>query len=187
MVREPQSGSTGPIADSYDVAFTVLGEGAPQQGRLFAGEYPGAKDEAEAISKMERFRALGVTLFVDLTEAGEYNLRPYRQWLADGTRHVRLPIRDLDVPTPERMHAILEQVDAALAAGETVYVHCFGGIGRTGSVVGCWLVRHGMTGDAALEQIARWRKHTPDGWKRSPETNAQRAFVREWAEMEPGR
>lgn len=34
----------------------------------------------------------------------------------------------------------------ALAAGQTVYVHCYGGIGRTGTVVGCWLVRHGLSG-----------------------------------------
>ena len=42
---------------------------------------------------------------------------------------------------------------------EPVYVHCWGGIGRTGTVVGCWLVRHGMTGDEALAEFAspgRW-------------------------------
>ena len=82
--------------------------------------------------------------------------------------------------TADRMRMILDRIDAALDAGETVYVHCFGGIGRTGSVVGCWLVRHGLSGKAALEQIARWRKGTPDGWKVSPETRAQRAFVRGW-------
>ena len=31
-----------------------------------------------------------------------------------------------------------------------MYLHCWGGVGRTGTVVGCWLVRHGRTGDEAL-------------------------------------
>ena len=53
-------------------------------------------------------------------------------------------------------------VDDALGEGRTVYVHCWGGIGRTGTVVGCWLVRHGLTGRGALDQIADWWLHGPD-------------------------
>ncbi|MFZ5949388.1 MAG: fused DSP-PTPase phosphatase/NAD kinase-like protein [Candidatus Rifleibacteriota bacterium] len=30
-----------------------------------------------------------------------------------------------------------------MAAGKPVYVHCWGGLGRTGVVVGCWSRRHG--------------------------------------------
>ena len=42
--------------------------------------------------------------------------------------------------------------------GKNVYVYCWGGIGRTSTAVGCWLVRHGMTGDEALAEIAeRWQ------------------------------
>ena len=50
------------------------------------------------------------------------------------------------------MASILDAIDAALDGGKTVYVHCWGGVGRTGTVVGCWLVRHGKTGDEALRQ-----------------------------------
>ena len=78
------------------------------------------------------------------------------------------------------MTSILETIDGVLAAGRAVYVHCYGGIGRTGTVVGCFLARHGMAGAEALEQIARWRERTPDGWKRSPETDEQRQMVLNW-------
>jgi protein-tyrosine phosphatase len=61
-----------------------------------------------------------------------------------------------------------------------VYVHCFGGIGRTGTVVGCYLVRHGADAETALAEIARRRQGTPDGYRRSPETNEQRQFVLTW-------
>lgn len=166
-----------PIPDSYWVI----------PGKLLAGEFPGAPTEAGARDKLASLFDAGVTCFLDLTEAGEYNLRPYwptAQALAQArdhsVEHHRLPIRDLSTPSVESMRFILDQVDAALTNGACVYLHCFGGIGRTGTVVGCYLVRHGMTPEAALAEIATRRQGTPDGDKRSPETEPQRAFVRSW-------
>ena len=49
----------------------------------------------------------------------------------------------------EAVATILGAIDVALAQGRTADVHCWGWIGRTGAVVGCWLVRHGLTGDGA--------------------------------------
>jgi hypothetical protein len=53
-------------------------------------------------------------------------------------------------------------------------------VGRTGTMIGCGLVEQGMSGPAAIERIADLRKHTPDSSKRSPETEAQRRYIREW-------
>ncbi|MBA3406233.1 MAG: dual specificity protein phosphatase family protein [Gemmatimonadaceae bacterium] len=38
-------------------------------------------------------------------------------------------------------------------SGHSIYVHCWGGVGRTGTVVGCYIVRHGRTGDDALGEV----------------------------------
>ena len=97
------------------------------------------------------FREAGVTAVVDLT--GE--------------------IPDLGCPSRETMAGILDRIDALLAAGEVVYVHCLAGIGRTGTVVGCYLVRHGMDGAEALETVTRLRGA-------GPETPEQRRLVRDW-------
>ena len=57
----------------------------------------------------------------------------------------------MSVPrSAEAVATILGAIDVALAQGRTVDVHCWGRIGRTGAAVGCWLVRHGLTGDGAL-------------------------------------
>lgn len=159
-----------PLPDSYWVI----------PGRFAAGEYPGDRHEGEARRKLGKFLAGGVNEFVDLTEEGEYGLVPYAPFLPAAARHRRFPIPDMEVPTPEHMSAILDVIDAALAKGGGVYVHCFGGVGRTGTVVGCWLVRWGLPAEQALARLAAWRQGTPDGDRRSPETLEQRRFVRAW-------
>jgi protein tyrosine phosphatase len=60
-------------------------------------------------------------------------------------------------------------------------VHCWGGVGRTGTVVGCWLVRHGLAGGDALARVEALRATTPKANRPSPETDTQRDLVRGWA------
>jgi hypothetical protein len=70
-----------------------------------------------------------------------------------------------------------------LQAGRKIYLHCWGGIGRTGTTVGCYLVRQGKSGAEALEQLAAWWRNVPKSryFPRSPETDAQMDFVLHWA------
>jgi protein-tyrosine phosphatase len=164
-----------PIPDSYWV----------QPRKLLAGEYPGARSRYEARQKLARFLRAGITYFLDLTEEGE--LAPYADLLAEeasaagvAVTRYRAPIPDLGTPTEAQVAAILDRIDAAVAAGDRVYVHCWGGIGRTGTIVGCYLVRHGLTGEQALAEIARLRCRTPDAARPSPETPEQWERVRQW-------
>ena len=158
-----------------------------EPGRLLAGEYPRNADEETSAEKLRAYLDAGVTFFLDLTEEGE--LTPYREALermaGAGAVHCRMPIPDLCVP-PSRAHMaeILDRIDGALAEGHVVYVHCWGGVGRTGTVVGCYLVRRGMTGDEALATVAsRWTTMQKRyRRRRSPETDEQCEWVRRWAE-----
>ena len=164
--------------------------------RLAAGEYPSAKPSRhqEAVEKVTTLLDAGIDHFIDLTEVKE-GLNPYVDLASREASHrgvtigyERWPIPDVDVPyTPGDMTAILDAIDAALDGGKTIYVHCWGGVGRTGTAVGCWLVRHGSTASDALMQVAQgWQgmeKFTPK--RESPETSGQREYVRNWSRAEP--
>jgi protein-tyrosine phosphatase len=78
------------------------------------------------------------------------------------------------------MKAILDHIDRAITYEKMVYVHCWGGIGRTGTVVGCYLVRHGLSGPEALERLQILRRETAKWWRSSPETDEQRAMILSW-------
>jgi protein-tyrosine phosphatase len=114
----------------------------------------------------------GVTLILDLTEEGE--LTPYLEHVPEGVRHVRLPVRDFSTPTREQITEALDLIDAELERGGVVYVHCWAGCGRTGVVVGCWLVRHGAPPQKALARIVETRGPG------CPQTLEQRLAVLDW-------
>ena len=93
----------------------------------------------------------------------------------------RIPIRAVDVPAEVTMQAILDAIDGALSRDQVVYVHCWGGRGRAGTVVGYYLARHGLAlGDQALDRIAFLRRNEGTADKPSPETESQCAMVRGW-------
>lgn len=144
-------------------------------GQLLAGKYPGALDQDEAARKVAAICQAGVTAFVDLTEDGE--LLPYAQLLPPGVRHHRRPIADLSCAPAGQVEATLDLIDAELGRG-CVYVHCWGGCGRTGTIVGCWLIRHGATADDALGLFAE--ASTPIALRPCPEMPEQVLLVRSW-------
>jgi protein tyrosine/serine phosphatase len=155
--------------------------------RFRAGEYPGSILDDDARTKLRWLIDQGTNFILDLTFPGEYDLKPYDQLFLEEARkinksviHKRLPIQDLSTPTQDEMVGILDTIESALSAGENIYLHCFGGKGRTGLVVGCYLARHGMSGEKSLEKIQELRKGLPDAAMPSPETDEQRRMVKEW-------
>ena len=53
-------------------------------------------------------------------------------------------------PSRAETRKILDRIDAALGEGQKVYVHCWGGSGRTGTIVGCWIRRHALAGHESV-------------------------------------
>jgi protein-tyrosine phosphatase len=156
---------------------------------LLAGCYPGDLDETEARDKLAALLDSGIRVFISLQEELEaQRFAAYEPLLGQlaASRKIaiqceRFPIEDCGIPFVGIMNRILDRSDRAVARSLPVYIHCWGGHGRTATVVGCWLMRHGSTGDEALRQIKNLRKHDPYLLSQpSPQTAEQVAFVREW-------
>lgn len=170
-----------PIPESYWV----------EEGRLLAGEYPGHFEVEKSRQRIDALIQAGFNTFIDLTKPNETT--PYLRLLHDEAQlyeaeieYHRFAIGDFGLPTPELMHTILDQIDQSLQAGRKVYLHCWGGIGRTGTTVGCYLVRRGLNGDEALRQLSAWWKEVPKSsiHPHSPETREQADFIRNWGKYE---
>jgi hypothetical protein len=161
-------------------------------GKLLAGQYPGHLEPDRAAERMRALVGCGIRHVINLMEADEVDHigRPFMPYLEEiraaaakqggtvtWTRH---PIRDMDIPDQAAMRAILDEIDKAVNAGVPVYIHCWGGKGRTGTVIGCYLVRHNIVPkEDLLKTIERLRAHIQPH-SQSPETADQRAFVLSW-------
>jgi hypothetical protein len=167
-----------PLPESYWVVAS----------RFLAGEYPGRPDEEITRKRLDALIEEGFDLFIDLTQPEE--VLPYVRTLREEAEsytteisYQRFPIGDFGLPSVEQMNLILDLIDRGLQMGHKIYLHCWGGIGRTGTTVGCYLVRRGMTGEEALAQLSAWWKDVPKSrdHPHSPETAEQRKFILGWA------
>ena len=92
-------------------------------------------------------------------------------------RHRPFPIPDMSVRPHDGYDEIVDAIRESADAG-VVYVHCWGGIGRTSTVVGCLLVDNGLDADAALADITRRRSLTRKAHQPAPQTDPQIDVVR---------
>jgi Polymorphic toxin system, DSP-PTPase phosphatase len=172
--------SDKPIPESYWVV----------PGYFLAGGYPVLRqDEAAVRHCLAAFLEAGFNTFFDLTRAGELpaylpSLQEEAARYGISVDYQRVNFQDRGLPAHEQMAVLLDAIDAALATGRKVYLHCWGGIGRTGMTVGCWLVRHGLTGGQALIRLNELYLTASQSrlFRQSPETDAQVKFILDWVD-----
>jgi atypical dual specificity phosphatase len=91
-----------------------------------------------------------------------------------GISGLHLPIDDYTAPTLEQQQRFVDEVRRERASGGAVGVHCYAGLGRTGTLLATWFVAEGWEPDAAIDEIRRLRPG-------SIESEAQEASVYTWA------
>ena len=158
-----------PIRNSYKV-----------DDRIYAGEYPATANEKLGRRDIDRFIRFGITHFIDLTESGE--LLPYTQWLHKEQTHIRFAIRDCGVPTTEKTAQLIKTITTILKEKENkIYIHCRGGIGRTGTIAACYYATFLKEYHPVIDLLTRQYSHCPkSAYRSSPETLEQKRFIMQY-------
>ena len=152
--------------------------------RLMAGCYPGHGDPKIAVRQLGALLDCGIRCFMSLMEEDVRGpFLPYEPLLEQiaakrgiQTECLRFEIEDHSAPSFEQMGEIERALARSIASGRPVYLHCWGGRGRTGTVAGVYLVRRGLaTTESFTDVIAELRSGATG---ESPETEEQIEFVR---------
>ena len=154
-----------------------------QPGQLLAGEYPGHPSPARARQKVDLLVDAGVRTCVDLTTRAD-RLEPYEAVVAEvgavrrlDIRHLSFPIPDLSVVDDDGYDEVCRAIEDGRRRG-VVYVHCWGGVGRTATVIGCLLAGEGLTCDQIVDRLVALRMGSRKAHRRAPETSAQCDVIR---------
>ncbi|MCF6241039.1 MAG: dual specificity protein phosphatase family protein [Bacteroidales bacterium] len=149
------------------------------ENKLLAGKTPYRKNKQETYNNLAALIDNNFDLIINLTEEGEFSdYENELMFFAHGAQKNIQVIRK-SIPDKELMCEILNIMDTALNENKKVFVHCYGGIGRTGTVIGCFLIENKYADkENIFDKISELRKGLRITY--SPETDEQKQFVLDW-------
>lgn len=152
---------------------------APGQHRKSTRGYEWARDLELDLQELKR---KGVTMLVGLLEDHELSRfklsELYGRASELGLAVKRLPIPDGGIPAKRsEVEQLLSAIEEHEAAGGRIVIHCMGGIGRTGTIAGCYLARRGLPYETILSTLVRVRQDPL-----CPENDAQKRYIRSFCQ-----
>lgn len=123
--------------------------------------------ERDLQADLVQVRDWGAAMFVSLVEEHEFaELRVLtlpQEVARFGMEWCHLPIRDRYPPGAdfeERWGQIGKEIVHTLKNGRNVFIHCKGGLGRTGTVAACLMIEAGHRAEVAIDAVRRARAKT---------------------------
>jgi len=119
------------------------------KGKLAGMAHPGYRDTLP--KALEELRRKGIGAIVSLDEEGLPD-----DLVADhGFAYRHYPVDDFSAPSMEQAKAFVQFVDEQLGRGHAVVAHCWAGIGRTGTLLACYLIHTGHSAREAENMVRR--------------------------------
>ena len=118
-------------------------------GKIAGADMPGRFSSLE--SDLEWFFRQGVRVIVTLTES------PLPAKSVGRFEYLHMPIKDMGSPDYREILKFVSFADRMIAKKKPVLVHCNAGIGRTGTMLACFLVSNGFKAAEALDIVKRKR------------------------------
>lgn len=133
-------------------------------GRLSLSFSPGKKDKKwnrDLNQDLNLIKLDGIQVIVCLLEWSEMSSLQISNYpklaQADNFLFYHLPIRDLGYPQEQQLHILIPILIGHLISGQSVLVHCRGGLGRAGTICACCLCHFGYDGKTAIEEVRKKR------------------------------
>ena len=155
---------------------TIVHSALPRQGRLICGPRP-QRPFRESVGALVE---AGVSTVACLLEDHEVPRELAAAYDTAALEVLRFSIPDFGSPDEQGVSALLDELLRRLRDRETIYLHCFAGLGRTGTVLACLLKAAGAVDDPV--GLVR-TLYDP----RALESEVQRRFARNFSPRPPTR
>ncbi|MGJ4732380.1 dual specificity protein phosphatase family protein [Leptospira levettii] len=141
---------------------------------------PGRKDRGrDLLDDLRTIKEENITHILSLITEQEYNQYGVNEIKTEipkyGIEQKQISILDQKVPSMEQMKDIVNWMDRILSQDQKVLIHCVGGLGRSGTVAGAYLIwKYKMDSESAIQKVRESRS------ERAVESHEQIRFLKEW-------
>lgn len=135
--------------------------------QLAASRGPRSKEDLRFLKE------IGVDCLIRLADIDEVSVTP-KDVSEAGLEDFHEPVPDYCPPSQAQLDRLVSYIDSKIKEGKRVAVSCRAGLGRTGTLLACYLVHKGLDYESALAKV---RENRPGSVKTFQQENAVRRYA----------